>query len=40
MYLLYAAVAIDVVLMVLAIGIIALLLVGASNRFFNPARVP
>ncbi len=40
MYLLYAAVGIDVVLMVLAIGIIALLLVGVSNRFFNPARVP
>lgn len=36
---LYGAVAIDFVLMLLAIAIFVLLLVGQSNRFFNPPRM-
>jgi hypothetical protein len=39
-YLLYAALGVDFVLMVVAIGIVALLMVGVSNRFFNPPKVP
>jgi hypothetical protein len=40
MFLLYGAVGVDFVLMVIALGIIALLMLGASNRFFNPPKVP